>query len=282
MMNAELPNPTSTSSVLMTPAVKSITDGGLAEGDLKGSSPPVGGPTDAELLIAEPTTRAAGVPGARLSTTGWYGKLPAAGDFLNRRLPAEFREPWDRWLSQGMIHAKDKLADQWESTFLSFSVWRFLWISAQDIEPIWLGILMPGIDRVGRLFPLTVAMPVSRDLFTHLSIDSLDTRLDLLQDLALRVLEDDDIERFDSALRELPDLIARAPIAMGAQHDGEDLSSWVQSLGLTQLAAGGARAAFWLRVSPHNHFLRIESCPPPPASFLELVQFSADVEELGT
>ncbi len=268
-MNAEFTNPTSASSVLMTPAVEPITD---------------------ELLIADPTTRPVGVPvgipvgipGAPLSTTGWYGKLPAAGDFLNRRLPDEFREPWDRWLSQGMMYAKDKLAEQWESTFLSFSVWRFLWISAQDKEPIWLGILMPGIDRVGRLFPLTVAMPFSRDLFTHLSIDSLDTRLDLLQDLALRVLEDDDLERFDSALRALPDLIARAPIAMGSQHDGEDLSSWIQSLGLTQLAAGGARAAFWLRVSPHDRFLRIESCPPPPASFLELVQFSADVEEQGS
>ena len=27
--------------------------------------------------------------------TGWYGKLPASGDFVTRRLPPSFIEPWD-------------------------------------------------------------------------------------------------------------------------------------------------------------------------------------------
>ena len=33
---------------------------------------------------------------------GWYGKIPGTGDFIARRVPASFREPWDRWL-QGAI-----------------------------------------------------------------------------------------------------------------------------------------------------------------------------------
>ena len=31
--------------------------------------------------------------------TGWYGKLPASGDFATRRLPPSFIEPWDAWLN---------------------------------------------------------------------------------------------------------------------------------------------------------------------------------------
>ena len=33
---------------------------------------------------------------------GWYGKIPGTGDFIARRVPGTFSEPWDRWL-QGAI-----------------------------------------------------------------------------------------------------------------------------------------------------------------------------------
>lgn len=217
---------------------------------------------------------------ARASPIGWYGKLPAAGDFLIRRLPLEFREPWDRWLSQGMLSASAQLGEQWESSFLSFPVWRFLWNTAQTAEPIWLGVLLPGVDRVGRLFPLTVAMPLARDIFSRLSCARLDAHLDQFQDLALRVLEDDNLEGFDAALCALPELALRVPITAGAQHDGEDLASWIESLGMARLVGGSANCVFWSRRSLIESTLRVDDCPPSTSSFVDLVRFVPDVEDL--
>ncbi len=226
-------------------------------------------------LLPEPSTH-----DVRTSAVGWYGKLPAAGDFLNRRLPDEFREPWDRWLSQGMISAKAELGEQWESTFLSFPVWRFLWNTAQTAEPIWLGVLLPGVDRVGRLFPLTVAVPLPREDFSRLSCARLDAYLDQFQDLALQVLEDDDLDSFDTALRSLPELVKRTPIQAGVQSEGEDLASWIEALGMAQLVSGSANSVFWSRTSLIDSSLRVEDCPPSSASFVQLVRFAPDIEDL--
>jgi type VI secretion system protein ImpM len=237
-------------------------------------------PTFAARLVCTALTAApAGDSSAPPSAVGWYGKLPAAGDFLTRRLPDDFKEPWDRWLSLGMLDAKAALGEQWESIFLSFSVWRFLWNTGQSHQPIWAGILMPGVDRVGRLFPLTVALPLARNTFTRLSSTDLEARLDLLEGLALQVLEDDDIDGFDVALRAVPAIVSRAPLALGVLHEGDDFASWVESLGLARLAGGSACSAFWLRGPVQQRVLRVEHCPPPAASFLALVQFTAGIEE---
>ena len=41
--------------------------------------------------------------GPLLTAPGFWGKLPAAGDFVGRRLPAAFVEPWDRWVSRHLV-----------------------------------------------------------------------------------------------------------------------------------------------------------------------------------
>ena len=41
-------------------------------------------------------------------TPGWYGKLPAAGDFLTRRLPGSFVQTWDHWLQHGLAQGRDR------------------------------------------------------------------------------------------------------------------------------------------------------------------------------
>ena len=42
-------------------------------------------------------------------TPGWYGKIPATGDFITRRLPVAFIEAWDRWLQEVMGGSRDRL-----------------------------------------------------------------------------------------------------------------------------------------------------------------------------
>jgi type VI secretion system protein ImpM len=82
-------------------------------------------------------------------TAGLFGKLPSNGDFVTRRLPRGFVDPWDRWLQEGMAASRRQLGDAWLDAFLHSPVWRFA--------------LAPGAcgERVGRYFPLTVAAPLA-------------------------------------------------------------------------------------------------------------------------
>jgi type VI secretion system protein ImpM len=77
-----------------------------------------------------------------MTAPGFYGKLPAAGDFVSRRLPPDFVRFWDRWTAR---HLVPRLA----STPLLF-------LLATPPGPM-LGIALASHDRAGRRFPLTLA-----------------------------------------------------------------------------------------------------------------------------
>lgn len=88
---------------------------------------------------------------------GWYGKLPGAGDFVSRRLSAEFVHAWDEWLQHGMARADDMLGAGWIERA---GVVRF-WIAPMVVDrSAWTGLVLPSRDRVGRAFPLTAAKHV--------------------------------------------------------------------------------------------------------------------------
>ncbi|WP_277187809.1 type VI secretion system-associated protein TagF [Caballeronia sp. BR00000012568055] len=115
-----------------------------------------------------------------IRAAGWYGKLPALGDFASRRLPASFVAPWDRWLAAGLQESRARLGEAWLPAYLSSPVWRFFAmpdaLGAPPGDPAracWSGVVMPSVDRVGRYFPLTIAAPfdaapASTDTFTLL------------------------------------------------------------------------------------------------------------------
>ncbi|HEY1392392.1 MAG TPA: type VI secretion system-associated protein TagF [Methylibium sp.] len=101
------------------------------------------------------------MPEAALNTSpGWYGKLPNRGDFASRRLPDDFISGWDDWLQQGLACAREDLGEEaWLARYLVAPVLRF-WLAPGVLGAVaWTGLLMPSVDRVGRHFPLTVAVP---------------------------------------------------------------------------------------------------------------------------
>ena len=57
---------------------------------------------------------------------GWYGKIPATGDFIARRMPPAFSEAWDRWLQGAIAGSRERLSERWRDSFLSMPVWRFV------------------------------------------------------------------------------------------------------------------------------------------------------------
>jgi type VI secretion system protein ImpM len=89
--------------------------------------------------------------------TGLFGKLPAHGDFVRRRLPEEFCEPWDAWLQAGIAAARDELGEGFAEAWDSAPAWRFRLPRGACGPAAVAGVLLPSEDLVGRHFPLTLA-----------------------------------------------------------------------------------------------------------------------------
>jgi type VI secretion system protein ImpM len=115
---------------------------------------------------------AAGAATAEGFAVGWYGKIPGTGDFIARRVPASFSEPWDRWLRGALEASRQRLGAQWRDAFLSMPPWRFALGPGVVSANAWVGLMVPSVDAVGRYFPLTVACALP-----SLSLDAVGTLL---------------------------------------------------------------------------------------------------------
>jgi len=91
---------------------------------------------------------------------GCFGKLRGNGDFVTRRLPMTFVQPWDAMLQAGLIEARAKHGRAWLDAYLSAPLWCFALGGGVLGESGWAGVLMPSVDSAGRHFPLTIAAPV--------------------------------------------------------------------------------------------------------------------------
>ena len=136
-----------------------------------------------------------------MTAPGFFGKLPAHGDFVGRRLPATLIDPLDAWLQRALLESRHALGDAWLPAWLESPIWRFVLTQGVCGARSWSGVMMPSADRVGRCFPLVLAAP-------GLAAPALPDCLGLhapwfarLEDLALSALEEGfSIDGFDAAL----------------------------------------------------------------------------------
>lgn len=141
---------------------------------------------------------------ARGGVPGFHGKVRTHGDFVSRRLPPAFTLPWDQWLQRGMLFAQQWFAAQWLPVYLNAPLWHFALGAGGSSASAWAGVLMPGVDRVGRYFPFTIAAPLRQDMLAAWLHDAQDW-YDEAARLALSTLADDFVlERFDRALNAMP------------------------------------------------------------------------------
>lgn len=95
---------------------------------------------------------------------GYFGKLPDRADFITGQCPSGFLRLWEPFLMAGLAQSRDDLGTSWDEAYLTMPVWRFaLWPvcgNAPVSKPV-AGAFMPSVDRVGRLFPLTLAGSMS-------------------------------------------------------------------------------------------------------------------------
>lgn len=126
---------------------------------------------------------------------GWHGKLPTVGDFATRRLDPNFVSVWDEWLSRGIDKLRTEDESRWLDAYLASPTWRFLFAPGFLPAPLqrqaWAGIVMPSMDRVGRYYPLTIAMPLAEPPADSPAQAALWTWLHRIDDAAVDALQDD-------------------------------------------------------------------------------------------
>jgi type VI secretion system protein ImpM len=201
------------------------------------------------------------MPEAPVTAPGWFGKLPALGDFASRRLPAGFVAAWDEWLQRGLLASREQLGAAWLGVYLVAPMRRF-WLAPGLLdERAWAGLMMPSVDRVGRHFPLTVAWPLA-SLAQALAASERYTALDAALRRVLDVQAP--VEGFERALLALPALDGATAV------DAAD-----QVLASRVLAAGqdGAspRSAWWCGEALRDDEFLAFAGLPPAAAFAQLL-----------
>jgi type VI secretion system protein ImpM len=98
-----------------------------------------------------------------MEITGFHGKLPTHGDFVQRHVAADFALAWDHWLEQALHATQRELGERWAQAYASGPVWRFAFAAGVCGARGCIGVLAPSVDRVGRQFPLAVIRPVAGD-----------------------------------------------------------------------------------------------------------------------
>lgn len=88
---------------------------------------------------------------------GFYGKLPARGDFVRSGLAGSFIAAWDAWAQAMLAGSRSIMGDAWVPAWLEAPVWRFALPGGLCGPAIAVGLFMPSVDRVGRFFPLCFA-----------------------------------------------------------------------------------------------------------------------------
>ena len=120
---------------------------------------------------------------------GFYGKLPGYGDFIQKRLPTDFINPWHGWLQTGMVACREQHPESWMTFYLNCPAWSFVLSAGICGEQAVAGVTIPSVDRVGRYFNFTMASILPADIDPAVFAAAHSDWLDGLEDLALSVLE---------------------------------------------------------------------------------------------
>jgi type VI secretion system protein ImpM len=159
-----------------------------------------------------PTVSASAPPAPALP--GWYGKIPALGDFASRRLAPEFIAFWDPWLQRQILAGRALAGAPRQAAGGHGPPWRFLLLPGICGAGCWAGLLAPSRDKVGRSFPLTIALGLAPRPDTIAGVLAADRWFDALDAIALAAREAaTSPEQLDAALLDTPGPAVGAPAA---------------------------------------------------------------------
>lgn len=231
---------------------------------------------------------------AAVPLPGWYGKLPALGDFASRRLAPAFISLWDAWLQRGMAASRANLQGRWADVYLNGPLWNFILMPGVLGDTAWAGTMMPSVDKVGRHFPLTIALELApqaelirsvlaaQDWFAaidQVALDSLNVDCGLdefegrLAATAFPALEahraEDDARRVDRWWSATP--AASMALALSDKAAMRDL---FEAAGLMSLSRAGAGRSLWWSEAAEGGAVRLLAFPgmPTERDFTQLLE----------
>ncbi|AZD86739.1 Protein phosphatase ImpM [Pseudomonas chlororaphis subsp. aureofaciens] len=148
-----------------------------------------------------------------MSSPGFYGKLAGRGDFIHRGLSPSFIERWDAWLSAGMASSQAALGAAWLDAYLVSPLWRFAVAPGLLGSEAAVGVMMPSVDRVGRYFPLTIALQLEAEADLGALVAGPDDWFEAAEALLLSTLEPEaDVEAFEAAVPALGSPVCSAQV----------------------------------------------------------------------
>lgn len=131
---------------------------------------------------------------------GYYGKVLTHGDFVRKGLPASFVEPWDAWLQEAIASSRQQLDGDWLNCYLTGPIYRFV-LAPGICGAGWSGVMMPSVDKVGRYYPMTIAVMNEQGDNPFVVIQRQTEWFERLEAIALSSLADDfDLTTFDADL----------------------------------------------------------------------------------
>ena len=138
------------------------------------------------------------------SEAGFYGKVPTHGDFVSQRLPRTFLDHWDAWMAEAVQTSRSLMDSAWLPAYLSAPLWRFV-LGPRLCGPTpMMGVVMPSVDRVGRYYPLTIAVALPERATPALAFAAYADWFAGAVAQALSALEDDfDLDAFDAGIKTL-------------------------------------------------------------------------------
>ena len=217
---------------------------------------------------------------------GWFGKLACLGDFASRRLPPEFTQACDAWLSRGIEASRARLGARWLDVYLTSPLWRYAWAPGVLDARWWFGMLMPSVDNVGRYFPLLIAQPCNEAPHRTEDLDRLERWFTQLAQAALATLQPGaTLERFESELASAPAWPSPAPPLAWAEAQWPDrmhhpmpsgvtLAQDLQRLGAFETLQRFRSCTLWWPLRPGNSDsgLSVAVGLPAAESFAQLLE----------
>lgn len=181
----------------------------------------------------------------------WYGKLPGAGDFLQRHFPDSLKRQWSQWFQLGLYHwQKDEADGLAERQFNNAPVWNFVIPPMPGSQQIQMGCLLPGHDSVGRLYPLCALRCISPAQWSSPQLTQAGPWYrELGRTLFNAVRYGYCAEQLERALVDLPPLTAGTDAlgagileAIGYSDDRQDVLEWTQA---AECFSPQRPASFW-------------------------------------
>lgn len=122
--------------------------------------------------------------------TGYYGKIPSKGDFVSKGLPRNFTDPWHFWITEALASSKKQLGDTWREHYLTAPLYQYVLSKNLCGNQLWIGVVIPSIDRVGRTYPMTICRTVPSTANPFTLFDNYTSWFDRAEVLLLSCLDE--------------------------------------------------------------------------------------------